>query len=143
MTLKVDTQGFGGKKIEKDARVFTNDPFRKVFSFVLVGGVVKPADIQPRRLQLRGRPGEEIKAVSTITPMKGFSFGIVKTYADSNKHIRFDLREDRGKFILTVHNTKNQIGRYWDSIHLVTDLENNPEILINIRGHIYQGNGKP
>ena len=51
------------------------------------------ATTSPRRVSLRGKVGEPLKAIVTIDPKEKYPFEILGIKADTGEHIRFDLKK--------------------------------------------------
>jgi len=125
---------------KKTIVVETNDPKNPTLNLKLEGSVEKFADITPRHIRLAGPPESPLKAVVTISPAEKHPFKILRASAEKGEYIRFNLqettRDNRPAYLLTVENTKDSIGRYFDTIHLKTDNPAQTEISIWVYGDI-------
>jgi len=74
ITLKADTTGYGGKKLEKIITVITNDPLNASISLTITGAVEKLVTIRPQRVRLTGPAEEPINASVDIIPEKKYAF---------------------------------------------------------------------
>lgn len=102
------------------------------------GTVEKFVTIDPKRIKLKGKPGEQLKMSAEIIPEKKYPFKIIAGKAKKGEFIDFKLEEaeDRKKYLLTVENQKKDEGRYFDSIVLKTDSKIRPELTIRVFGEI-------
>ena len=97
--------------------------------------------IIPSRIKLAGELGTPIKEVVRIIPEEKYPFKITDVSAKRGTSFRQDLQEttvEGGKkgYQLTVENTKNETGRYFDSIILKTDSTIQPELVISVYGNL-------
>ena len=120
--------------------VQTNDEKRKKVTLVVSGTVEKFVSIFPKRVNLRGKIGTEIKRSVKITPEKKYPFKITGLRAEKGDFIEYRLEESRKSeetfYILRIKNKKTTKGGYHDSIYLKTDSKIQPEIKISIYGNI-------
>ena len=126
--------------MHKTIRVTTNDPQRQEVSLG-VGGQVKPfAVITPKHIRLFGNTGEPLKETVTIVPEPDTPFKILRADARSGGDIRYRISEDgaaeQHKYLLTVENTRQLAGRYFDIIYLTTDSAIKSKIQIQVFGNI-------
>ncbi len=112
----------------------------RIPSSLLQGNLQKFADIRPKRIILRGSPGQTIKAQVEITPRIKYPFKIISAMATQRKYIKFSIadakKSNSGSYVLTVENLKKEIGRYNDVIYLKTDSKLRPAIPIYVIGNI-------
>jgi hypothetical protein len=120
--------------------VQTNDEKSKNVTLVVSGEVERFVSIFPRRVNLRGKIGTEIKRSVKITPEKKYPFKITGLRAEKGDFIEYSLEESRKSdvtfYILKIKNKKTTKGGYHDSIYLKTDSEIQPEIRIGVYGNI-------
>ncbi|MBW1821515.1 MAG: hypothetical protein JRI92_07085 [Deltaproteobacteria bacterium] len=144
--IKVNTNGYGGRKMNKSIRVETNDPNNKNFNLKITGDVEKFVTISPSRLRLSGESGASIKGSVKIIPEKKYPFKILSVSAKNGKDIHQELKEAEHKegkgYLLTVENIKKDAGRYFDVITLKTDSKIKPEIQISVYGNISSNSKK-
>ncbi len=104
------------------------------------GFVEKFVTIVPKRIKLKGKPGESLKKSVEIIPERKYPFKIIAGKAKKGEFIDFALEEvnkdNRQKYLLIVENKKEDEGRYFDSIVLKTDNETRPELTIYVSGEI-------
>jgi len=136
----VNTDGYGGRKINKSIRVETNDPSNKNFNLIVTGNVEKFATISPSRIRLSGESGTSILSSVKIIPEKKYPFKILSVSAKNGNNTHQELKEaehQEGKgYLLTIENIKKDAGRYFDIITLKTDSKIRPEIQISVYGNI-------
>jgi len=136
----VDTNGYGGSRLRKNAVVHTDDPAKPRITLAISGPVGAFATIIPKRVVLRGIAGQPIKGVVTIIPKERYPFKITAAMARYGNKIHFkyeDIQNSNSKgYLLTVENLQKHKGRYADTIILKTDSSIRPEIPIQIYGDI-------
>ncbi len=140
IVVRINTNGYGGRKMKKSVTVYTNDKDHLKLNLNLSGMVEKFAAVTPKNLSLRGYAGQHIASSVTIVPEDKYPFRISEAKAEKGKHIRIRLEEvrhaDARKYLLTVENLKQEKGRYVDTVSLKTDSKVRPEILIRVYGNI-------
>jgi len=140
ITLKVNTKGYGGRKVSKSATVYTNDKRNSKLKLSIFGNVEKFVRIQPRQIRLRGYTGEPLKRKVTIIPLEKYPFKILKVRAKNGKEIRFQLQEEKSEkglqYALTIENQRLEKGRYFDIITLETDSKIKPTLSVRVYGDI-------
>ena len=62
ITLEIRTKGYEGK-IQKTARVVSNDPVKSQLTLTMKGQIWTPIHLKPRYVRLNGTVGEEIEQV--------------------------------------------------------------------------------
>jgi len=91
-------------------------------------------------VRLSGPANKQIKQSVHIIPRKKYPFKIIGARARMGKDIRYryDVHKsaEGDGYLLTIENSKETKGRYYDSIHLKTDSKIFPEIVINVYGSI-------
>jgi len=140
VTVKVNTSGYGGRKVSKNIVVHTNETGNPRLTLTVAGMVEKFATITPRYLKLTGTAGKKIEATATIVPTEKYPFRIVGVRAKTGQHIDYridELASSQGEgYLLTVANKKKTKGSYSDQILLKTDSTSQPEIKISLYGNI-------
>ncbi len=149
MSIKVNTSGFGGRKLSKSATVYTNDKNRPRIELKISGNVDRFATITPesKSIKLSGLPNQEIVSSAIIIPEPKYPFKILETKAAKGENIEFKLdtvKKDSGtEYVLTIKNLKKDKGRYFDTISLKTDSVLQPEIKLSVYGNISDPDPKP
>ncbi|MFP3998455.1 MAG: hypothetical protein ACLFUN_01310 [Desulfobacterales bacterium] len=106
-----------------------------------VSGRVEPyISVEPGRVNLRGRAGDEISETVRIFPETDETFHVLEVSAARGSDIELELDEikESGKngYVLHVRNTRKKPGRYYDSIRLRTDSKRMENITIAVSGII-------
>lgn len=111
------------------------------------GKVESFATIIPKRVKLFGKADSEVSAKVSIIPTDKYPFKILSSHAKKGENIRLSLeevkREQQPQYVLTISNTKNSSGRYFDTVYLKTDSKLKPELYVSIYGNITDSDGKP
>ena len=140
ITLKINTQNYGGSRVNKGATVYTNDNKNARLRLSISGNVDKFAIIRPRQVRLRGFVGEPIQTKVTIIPEEKYPFKVQKVRARDGRNIRFQLEEENNKeglrYALIVENQRAQKGRYFDVITLETDSQIRPTLDVRVYGDL-------
>lgn len=143
ITIKLDTNGYGGQRISKTATVETSSVEVPSVALTLVGQVDIFANIEPQRLSLRGKAGETLSGKVTIARLPKYPFRIVDTRARTGSDIAFRLAETSGGYELDVTSTRSLPGRAFDTILLKTDSPVKPELQVGVYLQIIDPNAKP
>ena len=120
-------------------RVQTNDPQLPWLDLSIRGQVEKFALIEPERVVLIGKIGDDLRQTVRIQPQATNPFKIIAVRSkQGDKFIRFNLIEEPGKdgYRLEVKNRSEQKGTYYDQIVLETDSSVRPEIKIIVMGRL-------
>jgi len=140
--IKVDTSGYGGRRLKKAILVHTNDPRFPELSLSIAGKVQEVVSINPRRVVLQGVADQVLTRSVVIMPRKEYSFRIIETQANHNKNFRYDLKQvntaDRSYYLLTVENLRRKNGRYSGVIVMKTDSEFKPNLTVSVMGNIFE-----
>jgi Protein of unknown function (DUF1573) len=137
IVIRGDTRDEGGSLFHRTIVVTTNDPARTRVELVLDGKVDRFALVKPFFVRLEGKRGSPITAEVSIRRLPKYPFSIVKSYASLiQDKIRFTLDKAPDGYRLNVANRATTPGRYFGSIHLVTDNPDYREIVIHVYGVI-------
>ncbi|MBL7181106.1 MAG: hypothetical protein ISS65_13010 [Desulfobacterales bacterium] len=140
--IKVATSGYGGRNVNKNITVTTNDQKNRQLKLTIGGHVENFVTITPNRVNLMGYAGQPLKAVVKIVPEQKYPFKITGTEAAGQQNISYILEQaEPGKdtgYILTVENSKKEKGRYYEVISLKTDSQIKPLIKIGVYGTIIE-----
>jgi hypothetical protein len=138
--IKVDTSGFGGRRLRKMIDVFTNDPAQVRVTLTITGKVLNFARMEPAFARLVGPAGTDIKKTIVITPEKAYPFKIIGATARHGNDIALDIKAfsqaDGDGYLLTIENKKTAAGRYADTVILTTDSRIKPTITVPVYGQI-------
>ncbi len=137
----MNTSGYGGSAVDKQITVRTDDRKNPVVYLYVAGEVEKFASVVPEQIALNGPQGQDLSASATLLPIKERRFRITESKATNGKNIRFTLEpisvEGQSGYRLTVHNTQQEKGRYYDTIVLNTDHPTVREMRLRVTGNIY------
>jgi hypothetical protein len=125
--------------------VFTNDPENKQIRLELSGTVKEFATIKPPRVHLKGAAGDSIRQQVTIIPETPEPFRILKVQAMKGTEIRYELESTevsgRRAYALTVENKRQEPGRYFDRLVLITDVSDHHPLSVIVTGNIFEKKG--
>lgn len=143
--MKVNTRGYGGRKLTKTIAVMTNDKVTPQSILTVSGNIEKFATITPSVLRLNGKAGDEMKSVIKIVPESKYPFSILKVRAQDGKNIKYELKEEKSasggkEYSVTVENVKKDAGSYYDVLIIMTDSKVQPEIKINVMARLMETN---
>ncbi|MBF0389556.1 MAG: hypothetical protein HQK71_05560 [Desulfamplus sp.] len=145
ISIKVNTRGYGGRKLHQSITVLTNDNTKPSSTLTVSGDVEKFVTITPPVIRFNGKVGEELKSVVNVVPEAKFPFEVLKIRAQEGKNIKYELKEDKSdaakkSYSITVENLKKEPGFYYDVIILETDSKIQPEIKINVMARLIDPN---
>jgi hypothetical protein len=122
--------------------IYTNDPKHPKLRVVVTGKIEKFAEIQPKRVHLKGSIGTPLMVEVKISPNPSHPFNIIGVQVRKNKFIRSELIEpcntETNRCVLRVENLKTTRGRYTDTITIQTDSKVRPSFSIQVVGNILQ-----
>lgn len=141
ISMKVNTRGYGGRKLTKAISVMTNDTTNPESVLTVSGNIVKFATITPPVVRLNGKAGTELKSDVKIIPEAQYPFSITRVRAQDGKNIRYELKESKSasekkEYLITVESVKKDAGSYHDLLIIETDSKIQPEIKINVMGRL-------
>jgi hypothetical protein len=140
ITIKVNTNGYGGRTLTKRITVNTDSPVTPLLNLTVIGNINNFVRIIPDRVILNGFIGDPIVRTVKIIPEENYPFKMVGDRTVRKKYIRYELEEanlaEKTEYVLTVANLKKQKGRYFETIRLKTDSKIRPEISIRVYGNI-------
>ena len=137
----MSTRGYGGRHLKKNARVITNDPGHSRIELSMAGQVEKLATVTPSRVNLRGAAGDAISQTVRIIPETKEPFQIVSARAVKGTDIRYAIKQVKAPekgYELTVTNTREKPGRYYDRLVLKTDVGKRNFLSIIVIGTIME-----
>lgn len=139
----MNTNGYGGKGLNKNITVYTDDAKQPLLLFTISGNVEKFAAVTPNRVILNGIGGTQIRQTVSIRPAEKYPFKIIKAKAVNGEYISYKLEEDKSEkvknYFLIIENLKTDKGRYFDTVDLETDSKIQPHIKIGVYGNIRSG----
>lgn len=134
------TKSYGGRALKKSIRVYTNDPENEKISLQLAGMVKKFVTLKPSKVFLKGTVGERIFQTVEIIPGTEESFKILKVNALKGEDFTQSIKEieidGQPAYELTVENTRQTEGRYFDKIFMITDRTDQAPISVIVSGYI-------
>jgi hypothetical protein len=96
--------------------------------------------LDPKSVKLKGVVGETIQETIRMVVNEGYAFKIKEITAKRGENIRFQYEKieegDDVVYELTVENTAEKPGVYFDTLYLKTDSQRKPEIDISVVGSI-------
>lgn len=137
ITLELRTKGYQGR-MNKSARVMTNDPKNPQMTISMQGNIWAPIDLKPRYVQLRGIVGDEIKQVVHVQAKKKEPLTVKLESVSVPDKVTAELEEtDKGRtYKLTVKNKVKEETTYGGQITLSTNYPEKPQIVIRISGNV-------
>lgn len=136
--------------MQKTATVFTNDPENEKVDLIIRGDVKEFANIQPSRVRMAGKVGDDVSSTVTVTPAEEFPFSVVGVKPLKEGNVKVEMVEepvsdadDRKQYKVTVTNLKQEKARYFDTIVLKTDSDVRPELKISVYGNIFDPPPRP
>jgi len=122
ITLRIDTNGYGGKHYNEVIHIITNDPNTPDFKLTASGPVDALATVSPKGVSFKGKCTSLHEAMVTIAPNKNYSFEITGINLGNLKDkVSCTLTKKESAYLLSVQNQMKTQGRYWGKIKLNTD----------------------
>jgi len=122
LTLKIDTDGYGGKLYKDVIHVISNDPNTPDFKLTASGPVDSLATVSPKGVSFKGKCSAIHEATVTIEPNAKYSFEITGFNLGKLKDkVVCNLIRKESAYLLSVRNQMKTPGRYWGKIVLNTD----------------------
>jgi len=138
ITLKVNTNGYQGKII-KSARVYTNDPVKRMTVLSLSAVIKVPIYLSSRYVYFYGVEGDRPqRRVVDIIAKENQPLELTPEQYTLGDKITYDLKElEKGKkFRVTFTNKAMAAGAYYGYLRLKTNYEQKPHLTIRIRARI-------
>ena len=140
ITVALNTGGYRGITVTRKIKVFTNDPENDAVYLKISATVEAVVEMSPQRLSFTGVLGEPLSGTVTIRPAEKYPMKILSAEARFGQNIRYEFKEDltgtEPVYFVTVYNTKDTAGRYFDEIILKTDNAAAPELSVRVNGTI-------
>jgi hypothetical protein len=135
--LEVRAKGFQGK-LQKTARVFTNDPKNAQVIIGLKGEVWAPISLHPRYVRLTGIVGDKIEGVVHLRAEKKEPLIVKLASVSIPDKAEVQLKEtEKGRsYELKVQNKAQSPGTYVGQVKLTTNYQEKTEIAIRVSGNI-------
>ncbi len=126
--------------MKKSIKVYTNDPKNEKLTLELFGLVKTFVTVKPSKVFLKGLVGENLSETVSIIPGENEDFKILQVNALKGADYKHSLKEveieGKKAYELTVENTRQTEGRYFDKIFLITDRTDQAPISIIVSGYI-------
>lgn len=137
ITLEMRTKGYEGK-MNKSARVTTNDPKNPQVTISMKGNIWAPIHLKPRYVQLKGIVGDEIQQVVQLQAEKEEPLMVKLESISVPDKVTAELEEtEKGRsYKLTVKNRVKGETAYSGQIQLSTNYPEKPQIVIRISGNV-------
>ena len=135
--MEVRTKGFQGK-LQKTARVFTNDPKNGQVIIGLKGEVWAPISLNPPYARLTGIVGDKIEQVVHLKGEKKEPLVVKLASVSIPDKVEVQLKEtEKGRsYELKVKNKVPTQGTYIGQVKLTTNYQEKSDIVIRISGNI-------
>lgn len=145
ISMKVNTNGYGGSRLTKTISVITNDTMKPESTLTVSGNIDRFVTITPPVVRLSGNIGDKLKSIVKIIPTDKYPFSIASIRNRDGQNIRYKLKKEnsssgRKEYSVTVENAKKDAGFYYDVLILATDSKIQPEIKITVMGRIINPN---
>jgi hypothetical protein len=130
----VDTKGYQGK-INKKAKVFTNDPLHNVEVLNLTAFVKVPIHLSTKYVILKGPAAQPITKTVKLTAKKDRPLKLEPVDFNLSKKVTYKIEEVEAGKIFQIHFTSipGHTERYHGFLKLKTNYPEKPEITIRIR----------
>lgn len=137
ITLRVDTSGYGGRKILKTATVFSNDPDHRFEHLNMEAFVKSVIFVSMDVVHLEGRAGQVVTRIVEIRGEKEAPLRIHPVYFELAKRVAYQIEEvTPGKaYRVHFHNLSVQEQSYRGVLRLKTTYPEKPEILLWVVGN--------
>jgi hypothetical protein len=129
LTLKIDTNGYGGKQYKDEIHIISNDPNTPDYIVSASGPVEELATVSPKGVSFKGKCTALHEAMVKIEPNRNYAFEI--TGFDLGKlkdKIVCNLIKQDSAYLLSVRNQLQTPGRYWGKVVLKTDCQNSKQL---------------
>lgn len=137
IVLQVNTKGLQGK-LNKTARVTSNDPKKPNVIIGMKGKVWVPIHLRPTYARLTGVLGENIKTVVDVRGEKEDPLVIKIGSVSIPDKVAVELSEiDKGRrYHLEIRNKVERVMSYRGQVTLTTNYPEKPQLVVKITGYI-------
>lgn len=137
ITLQVKTKGYQGS-MRKGAKVYSNDPKRRLEEVMVNVFVKVPISINPRYVYFRGIAGQKITKSVKIKAEREKPLELEPNRFNLSNRLTYRLEEVELGRLFEVHFTtiSDQTGSFKGALYLKTNYPEKPELPIQIRGRI-------
>lgn len=136
ITLEIKTIEFQGR-IQKTARVFSNDPTTPKLTIAISGNIWVPILVSTNRILLRGMVGEEVTNTAIVKGQKQepLELSMISVSPPEKVAVQLQKKEDNS-YVVVFKNTMKDEGFYSGEVKLQPNYVDEPEIRIQIMGAI-------
>jgi hypothetical protein len=140
ITLRIKTRGYQGA-ISKSARVYTNDPRKKIELLTINAFVKVPIYLSNRYVYLTGIADRKITRTIIIKAHEKSPLKLEHSSFDLSKTVAYTIREVKPGRVFKIHFTSipGSVGTYRGVLKLKTNYPEKPEITILIRAKFQKG----
>ena len=137
IVLQVNTKGLQGK-LNKTARVMSNDPKKPNVTIGMKGKVWVPIHLRPKYARLTGVLGENIKTVVDVRGEKEdpLVIKIASVSIPDKVVVELDELEKGRRYHLKIRNKVEKAMSYRGQVTLTTNYPEKPQLVIKITGYI-------
>lgn len=137
IVLQVNTKGLQGK-LNKTARVTSNDPKKPKMTIGMKGKVWVPIHLRPKYARLTGVLGENIKTVVDVRGEKEDPLVIKIASVSIPDKVAVELNElEKGRrYHLKIRNKVEKVMSYRGQVTLTTNYPEKPQLVVKITGYI-------
>jgi hypothetical protein len=129
LTLKIDTNGYGGKQYRDVIHIISNDPNTPDFILSASGPVETLATVSPKGVSFKGKCTALHEAMIKIEPNRNYAFEITGFDLGQLKDkVVCNLIKQESAYLLSVRNQMQTPGRYWGKIVLNTNCQNSKQL---------------
>jgi hypothetical protein len=134
VTIRINTKGYEGE-IRKSARVYTNDPRRRIEVLTVKALVTGAISLTPRSVYLSGEVGRDIAKTVTVTAEEDKPLKLEPSGFNLSGKVEYRIEEVDAGREFRVHFTgiSNDVGIYRGFLKLKTNYPERPEITIWIK----------
>lgn len=140
--MRINTKGYQGE-IKKRARIFTNDPRKKVEVVDIKAFVKAPIYLSPKFVYLRGPAGQKVSRTVSVRAGEERSLKLEESSFNLGTKVTYTIEEvESGRFFrLRFTTIPGPPGNYRGVLRLKTNYPERPQIAIPIMARLH-GVGK-
>lgn len=136
INLKVNIKGKSGS-IQKSVKVYSNDLENNETVLTIKAFIMESIKISSKILRFKGKEGEVLTQSIDITAQEEKPLNIKPSVFSLQEKMTYSIEEiEKGKaYKIIFTNLPQPVGRFNGSLKLMTNYDDNPEIIITIRGN--------
>jgi hypothetical protein len=137
ITLELKTKGYQGK-VNKTARVETNDPRQPQIMIGLFGTVWVAVEMSPQYGHIQGVVGEKIENIVSLEAKKEEPLVLELTSVSIPDKVDVELKQvEKGrKYEVRIQNKVKGVANYNGEIKLKTNYPEAPELVVRVTGNV-------